>query len=1107
MSEHQAKRRRIGVADATFSSDGLEGNTDSPEGLVTETMAESVLAQLVGRVHRVRAKDFIVYKAMELILSSEFNMIVGPNGTGKSSVVAAIYLGLGGSPSRFGSRKLHEYVRQGKSRAEIEIELQDTPYNTTITYSFKGPDGASSGGRHSSGTWKMNDKSVSYDKVIKKVSSLGIFVNNLCQFLPQERVAEFARESPQERLRSTMRAIDVSLIDTHDELITLGKELSTMDTNMSSTHRELEQLERRCQDRQVVIDQITEREETTEKKAIIEHAIKKHKLISLDVQIQEAKQSISKTREEMKRLAEMNKELNARLQETEQESGQFKAEVDRLVEEKKTLQNSIEQHATRLDTLSQSTLDLLQDLERSSSKCDKQAADLQALVKKVSERKKRVESMKAMDDENKVQELRQQYDELSQDAAAVQDRITQVDDEVFERKRSLDNVKTSLQKKEADLKKLQSQSQARERNISRLRNGSDILQACKLVRENRHLFDNTVQLPPLISVNLTDSELASHIGASVGQDTMSTFLCKTRKDYETFADLTAKNGINVNVKEFSRARERSVDDFRRPLSSDELSRAKIDGYIIDLVDGPNDVLCMLCHDAKLHEKMYCKSNMDSNSIKQLFESKGMTGQCTDGKTLRIVRRSRFGSRQLYTMDSVVTTPMWFAVFTAGVNKQEVAQCRAAIASLEDEIRQHSERVELLQSKIHDIKEELRPIEEERASLRAELKELTQVKKKIAGLEEAIKTGENEIESITQDRASTLAELEELKSGVRNATKTDSECLKQMEELCAALASNYDAELKVQFGLACLQNEIQLYQIVRERGGKHLELQLARLQEGLKLMSARKKELQLHIKSIEKEEAMSEAFIAKTVEKAEIHTLEELDQMRAELRAILDRDVGLHQKEHLLKLQREEGDKIKNLRQRIDQTEGAKSEKETRLQLLLDTWKPKVESFVHQISESFSKLFVKAGSAGKVELVQQGNDFDNWAIDIKVKFRDEDSNLSSLTGHRQSGGERAITTMLYLISLQNFSSSPFRIVDEINQGMDKTFERLVHKLLVEASSVKGACQYVLVTPKLLPNLIYADTVSVHCIFAGPYIGASKHGASSFTNVMIERLQNN
>lgn len=64
----------------------------------------------------------------------------------------------------------------------------------------------------------------------------------------------------------------------------------------------------------------------------------------------------------------------------------------------------------------------------------------------------------------------------------------------------------------------------------------------------------------------------------------------------------------------------------------------------------------------------------------------------------------------------------------------------------------------------------------------------------------------------------------------------------------------------------------------------------------------------------------------------------------------------------------------------------------------------------------------------------------------IFFCSESEPLSVLDNHRQSGGERAVSTIFYLMALQSLARAPFRLVDEINQGMDPRNERYVFSFL-------------------------------------------------------------
>ena len=76
-----------------------------------------------------------------------------------------------------------------------------------------------------------------------------------------------------------------------------------------------------------------------------------------------------------------------------------------------------------------------------------------------------------------------------------------------------------------------------------------------------------------------------------------------------------------------------------------------------------------------------------------------------------------------------------------------------------------------------------------------------------------------------------------------------------------------------------------------------------------------------------------------------------------------------------------------------------------------------------------------------------------------------------------------------MAIQDLASAPFRVVDEINQGMDQRNERLIHRMLVMTSCREDTAQYFLVTPKLLPDLFYHQKMQVLCIMNGRGIPAA------------------
>lgn len=242
-----------------------------------------------------------------------------------------------------------------------------------------------------------------------------------------------------------------------------------------------------------------------------------------------------------------------------------------------------------------------------------------------------------------------------------------------------------------------------------------------------------------------------------------------------------------------------------------------------------------------------------------------------------------------------------------------------------------------------------------------------------------------------------------------------------------------------------------------------------------------------------------------------HTVDQLEADIDSEKARLDLTQG--GSTYIIKEFEERERQIKKLQERLTKFEEQLREYEHAIREIRSKWEPKLDALVSKISDAFGDSFARIGCAGQVSLYKGedesntnteegqpssgsgGTDFDQWSIQIHVKFR-ENASLQLLDSHRQSGGERAVSTIFYLMALQSLSASPFRVVDEINQGMDPRNERMVHERLVDiacAPTTKdgGGGQYFLITPKLLSGLVYKQGMRVLCIVSGEHMPKDYH----------------
>ena len=99
----RAKRARLTNGNVTSLPSGtLLTNGSRPQSSVLQRETLQVRGSQKmyqpGSIVRVNLKNFVTYTAVEFFPGPSLNMVIGPNGTGKSTLVCAICLGLGWGP-------------------------------------------------------------------------------------------------------------------------------------------------------------------------------------------------------------------------------------------------------------------------------------------------------------------------------------------------------------------------------------------------------------------------------------------------------------------------------------------------------------------------------------------------------------------------------------------------------------------------------------------------------------------------------------------------------------------------------------------------------------------------------------------------------------------------------------------------------------------------------------------------------------------------------------------------------------------------------------------------------------------------------------------------
>ncbi|KAI1427416.1 P-loop containing nucleoside triphosphate hydrolase protein [Xylaria sp. FL1777] len=584
-----------------------------------------------GAIVRVRVDNFVTYKHAEFLPGPNLNMVIGPNGTGKSSLVCAICLGLGYHPKHLGrASHVGEFVKHGEESATIEVELQKRPSdraNHTIRVQINREDN----GRR----WWLNGRECTHKAIQELTRKLRIQIDNLCQFLPQDKVAEFAGLTPTRLLEETLRAAaPEEILDWQSQLKNLHKDHSEVKIQVENCSEILKNHESRQQGLQADVNRLHEREAIQQKvedlksaRAVAEYNDKRFKYGEAKKRLRDAKQ----------KLEDLQNACGPALEAVNQKQ-EYQAQIEPVVIERKKALRVAEvagEQALRNIEIYDETI------RNEENKVKAEEDTLRNIKTRIQQRRKELTTLEGRLKDKppefvpaewnaKIRQKESNRQEIQAERRVLDDRFEELKGINYKKKEDL----TSLGEEFASLNSQQGKKLAQLRSVH-----ADAAKGWEWLQENQDQFQKEVFGPPMLTCSITNKEYSDQVQSLLNQDDFVCFICQTPNDHKKLSNqFYAQMGIAVSIRTCSS----DLSSFRPPIPRDQLRQFGLDAYAINFLEGPEPVLAMLCAERKLHMAAVAQQDISNVHYEKLMAFERIPSWSAGKRMYRVARRREYG---------------------------------------------------------------------------------------------------------------------------------------------------------------------------------------------------------------------------------------------------------------------------------------------------------------------------------------------------------------------------------------------------------------------------------------------------------------------------------
>ncbi|RDB15207.1 Structural maintenance of chromosomes protein 6 [Hypsizygus marmoreus] len=1020
-----------------------------------------------GIIESIEMHSFMCHKYLTFEFGPQINFIIGHNGSGKSAVLSAITVALGGKSNSTGrGNGLKSFIKEGCSVAEVTITLKNQgeeaykpkEYGKSIIITRRFT-------KEGSSTWKIMNRhkkviSNKKDELSAICDHMNIQVDNPMNVLTQDAARQFLSASvPADKYKFFLRGTQLSQ---------LSDEYDTCLDNIKSTFKVLAQKKEALPDLRAVFRDATVRYEEAAKareqkqkadelKKELAWAHVRGKEEEMTAKIQEAAKAAKRLPRIQASVNEATAAVDAATEELTQHEAELEAlgDIEDLNQQKETIQAQIRSNKSTLSDFMADT----KRMEQSVNSTTKQIIDLEAQIQAENIRMEAHSQAKHEETQRKLEEARTVLHNAEAELESTQGQMR-------DQQNKCDALKQEGMNAEQELKRIQGEILNCQGLIERSKEtqkeslapyGKNIRQVLERIKNTR--WHGDAPLGPLgMHVKAKDpatwgellrNQLSSYLTAFAVTD------AKDRSSLKQILDQTGNHHTMIIIYEkdlFDYSRGEPPESYLTVLRALEISDPYVLRIMINQARIERQVLALTRKEGEnILRSMRGGSAWTKDQFRvQVFPEGGSSStplnfRSGDGGTNLLLTGRDAASEIRHHQADLKVHEQAYAIkkqevdhlksqFAAGRRNQDNLKTQLSRAS--DACRRAKTALTNLQQELNDemptgvasyqaAKEEA---EEEKENLLAQFRDVMRQKKEVDDKQKVLLTQLGELKARIDDF-----------TGRRGAISTKAEDAAEKRLKAQRSKAHYEEKLANETGQV-----------------KQLEAVADILQEEFTNWTAKAAEYCERVPNPRKAEDVKRHLDSVQ------HALQEREKRH-----------GATVEEMTIEVNKARA-KLENAERDLKQMSVLNKTLKASLVVRLQRWQEFRRHIALRCKLVFGYHLSHRGYYGKVLF-----NHEHGTLVLKVQTDDQVGTQSKEKDPRSlSGGEKSFSTICLLLSLWESIGCPLRCLDEFDVFMDAVNRRISMKMMIDTANSSDKKQYILITPQDMGNVQLGKTVKVN-----------------------------